>query len=718
MTKQVVFKCNSMRDWQIQSEYWYSFEMGPQDPQNQQLYDYVAGLCFFDAYEGRKFGDCVSKWQCRTTIPVAPIPVPSKSPVNNLSTTSRNSTSASPNMHHETDGLIPSSSRRQVGTSNYSTSNLQNSQKRPKHVKTRKLLNSITGVFKHDPNQNRKKKHVISEPTDTVHVLGYSKDGFDLNQMPPHWREIFANAGITEQDLKDKKTARYIMKSLGVLSQKQAEQKQSNVKVHRNINSVPNNQTMNRTGSQSNQVNRYNQRYSQPMPPIREEQLLDLSFDHSGRYNYNQPPRTPSPVYQPPLSDRMYQYSPAQYSPVSFNTPMTYNPSVYNTNPVQPPPRTPSPIYQPPPQQDYYHSVQLSGTSRSPSPYPGIYNNQEDTTIGNQNNSLDFSVQQLLNIDEDIVKELMALDIPEFQAQQAVLNTNNAGLSQAINWVLDNCESELLSQYEEQEKQQQQQQLQKPQIQKPPVVSKIPENNVEQKPIQQRVSPRRSRSGSMRSQTSLVSSIPESDLLQEKPLQQQLPKKSTDRPSSPSVSTVIDSPLNTMKKQEKAVKISPIISEANPFDDINTEITLPTITSSLEQQSINNVPQVTVEPSAIPTTTNNRSVPPPPPCMPPPPVATMNKKVAFAPEGTLLDQLNNIQLKKTNSTAKDDPGSLLDEIKKCKLKKITFAIPQELDEHEKDDFTHNLSHLIKARRSAIADDTSTDSSSDEDSGWD
>ncbi|KAJ3098113.1 hypothetical protein HDU97_004297 [Phlyctochytrium planicorne] len=79
----------------------------------------------------------------------------------------------------------------------------------------------LSGLFGKRKNSEKKKgknkidKSMISAPTDFKHVshVGYSpKTGFRAENIPLEWKAIFQKAGITEDQLKDKKTARFVQK--------------------------------------------------------------------------------------------------------------------------------------------------------------------------------------------------------------------------------------------------------------------------------------------------------------------------------------------------------------------------------------------------------------------------------------------------------------------------------------------------------------------------
>ncbi len=72
----------------------------------------------------------------------------------------------------------------------------------------------LTGLFGGKKEEERKRP-VISGAKNFVHVshLGFSgKNGF--GDIPPEWKEIFKRAGVSEEELKDKKTAKFIMKTI------------------------------------------------------------------------------------------------------------------------------------------------------------------------------------------------------------------------------------------------------------------------------------------------------------------------------------------------------------------------------------------------------------------------------------------------------------------------------------------------------------------------
>ena len=68
---------------------------------------------------------------------------------------------------------------------------------------------------KRKPKQKKVDKSMISGPTGFQHVshVGYAKGkGLDVNNVPPEWLETFKKAGLTNEQLQDPKTAKFVMK--------------------------------------------------------------------------------------------------------------------------------------------------------------------------------------------------------------------------------------------------------------------------------------------------------------------------------------------------------------------------------------------------------------------------------------------------------------------------------------------------------------------------
>lgn len=109
----------------------------------------------------------------------------------------------------------PATQRNSVVESPGSTTPIQS--KESKSVK--KNESSGGGFFGFGKKEKSKKgkidKSMISQPSDFQHVshVGFNaKTGFSAENIPPEWKIIFAKAGITESQLSDKKTAKFIHK--------------------------------------------------------------------------------------------------------------------------------------------------------------------------------------------------------------------------------------------------------------------------------------------------------------------------------------------------------------------------------------------------------------------------------------------------------------------------------------------------------------------------
>jgi hypothetical protein len=70
--------------------------------------------------------------------------------------------------------------------------------------------------------KTRPTKLNISEPKNFVHVshMGWTKEGFNEENIPEDWKGIFKKAGVKDEDLKDKKTAKFIMVSFFKINQR------------------------------------------------------------------------------------------------------------------------------------------------------------------------------------------------------------------------------------------------------------------------------------------------------------------------------------------------------------------------------------------------------------------------------------------------------------------------------------------------------------------
>ena len=84
-----------------------------------------------------------------------------------------------------------------------------------------------------------------------------------------------------------------------------------------------------------------------------------------------------------------------------------------------------------------------------------------------------------------------------------------------------------------------------------------------------------------------------------------------------------------------------------------------------------------------------------------------------------MDKIQQARLKKGvhedhEQAQRMDTGSLLSEIKKCRLNRVAEIIPHDLEDSDKDDYSNNLAKLIMARRSAIEDDSCSEDSPPDD----
>jgi Wiskott-Aldrich syndrome protein len=73
---------------------------------------------------------------------------------------------------------------------------------------------SIKNWFKRHSSKEEETTMAISAPSNFRHVshIGWSPDsGFQVENIPPEWKKIFASAGIRKKELRDPEAAKFIM---------------------------------------------------------------------------------------------------------------------------------------------------------------------------------------------------------------------------------------------------------------------------------------------------------------------------------------------------------------------------------------------------------------------------------------------------------------------------------------------------------------------------
>jgi len=75
----------------------------------------------------------------------------------------------------------------------------------------------ISGIFggakKAEPVRERPKIGAVKKFNHVSHI-GFSDGGFVTTNIPPEWKKIFKDAGVTDDELKDAKTAKFLMKTI------------------------------------------------------------------------------------------------------------------------------------------------------------------------------------------------------------------------------------------------------------------------------------------------------------------------------------------------------------------------------------------------------------------------------------------------------------------------------------------------------------------------
>ncbi|KAJ3215416.1 hypothetical protein HK099_006375 [Clydaea vesicula] len=106
---------------------------------------------------------------------------------------------------------IISKSNSNVGLQDISRNSTISNSKTEKPEKKEK---SIFGFKKKKEKKTKLDKSMIGNPTDFVHKshVGYTPaTGFKAENIPFEWKAVFARAGITEEQLSDKKTQKFVM---------------------------------------------------------------------------------------------------------------------------------------------------------------------------------------------------------------------------------------------------------------------------------------------------------------------------------------------------------------------------------------------------------------------------------------------------------------------------------------------------------------------------
>ncbi|KAL7752626.1 hypothetical protein RI367_002161 [Sorochytrium milnesiophthora] len=158
--------------------------------------DYVAAFVFSDENEADAFFQEVQA--AVRQIGSSPAPSPHGS-ITNLSLSSRRPSLSSPGAQQHTSEVKQS----------------------PSGFSLSSMFSASSGSSKKASKGGSKKaagidKSMIGRPQDFKHVshIGYTGKGFDLKNIPPEWHEIFKQAGITQEQLADEQTAKYIMKTI------------------------------------------------------------------------------------------------------------------------------------------------------------------------------------------------------------------------------------------------------------------------------------------------------------------------------------------------------------------------------------------------------------------------------------------------------------------------------------------------------------------------
>lgn len=90
-----------------------------------------------------------------------------------------------------------------------------------------RFFGAISGLFsKKSTPEPAKPRVTIKSVKNFVKVahVGFSQEeGFVTSNIPPEWMAIFKKAGVSEDDLKDKKTAKFLMKTIVAASETQGE---------------------------------------------------------------------------------------------------------------------------------------------------------------------------------------------------------------------------------------------------------------------------------------------------------------------------------------------------------------------------------------------------------------------------------------------------------------------------------------------------------------
>ncbi|KAJ3299644.1 hypothetical protein HDU76_006253 [Blyttiomyces sp. JEL0837] len=177
----------------------------------------MAAFSFADEDEASEFAEKVNRKKFispSTTAPPAPTiiapPVPPQPPrasviADALPIPKSNLTSARSSLVSETSSTISKSPSADISELDKKKSKKEKSE-------------SSGGFFskkKKDKKGGKIDKSMISAPTEFKHVshVGYDpKTGFSAQNIPMEWKVIFQKAGITEEQLQDKKTAKFVKK--------------------------------------------------------------------------------------------------------------------------------------------------------------------------------------------------------------------------------------------------------------------------------------------------------------------------------------------------------------------------------------------------------------------------------------------------------------------------------------------------------------------------
>jgi hypothetical protein len=201
LTRQVVFKCNQLNFWEQQNEYWYSFEMT-----SESNCEYIAGLCFYDDNQAIHFHKTVMELSQECNI-----------------------------QYVDSTRALSQFTKQEAIIKNIPVQVQKNHVPQKRTLdKKRSLFNAITGVFQRENSPTGsgitgiipgRKKSIISDPSDFKHLGGVEtvmrRDGFQIEMLPDHWKEVFQKAGITNTELQDKRTTRFLLKSISVIQSEQ-----------------------------------------------------------------------------------------------------------------------------------------------------------------------------------------------------------------------------------------------------------------------------------------------------------------------------------------------------------------------------------------------------------------------------------------------------------------------------------------------------------------